>query len=158
MKIIFLDIDGVVNPWDNVMSGSNRDDHGILFETSCINILDRIVKVTGAKIVVSSTWRVRGLEQILQMWADRNLPGEVIGITPVYDFYGEFESESDGTRGYEIQTWLEESNLIITEYLIIDDIKDFYDYQLPNFLHTDGNIGLQESDYQLGIDILNSLY
>ena len=51
MKVIFLDVDGVLN--------SKQDDYSIKLRTdSHLNFLRMIVKSTGAKIVLSSSWRI----------------------------------------------------------------------------------------------------
>ena len=60
--------------------------------------LKKLVDLSGAKIVVSSTWRItRSLEELrsclgaFHMW-----PSDVIGVTP----------RMNADRGYEIQAWL----------------------------------------------------
>jgi predicted mannosyl-3-phosphoglycerate phosphatase (HAD superfamily) len=50
MKIIFLDIDGVLNNYNTLGEGLN-------WESNAVKILKRIIKETGAKVVLSSTWR-----------------------------------------------------------------------------------------------------
>ena len=35
-----------------------------------------------ADIVISSSWKMWGLDAMQRMWARRDLPGKVIGITP----------------------------------------------------------------------------
>lgn len=51
MKIIFLDVDGVLN--------SVQDGYSIRLRTdSHLKLLQHIVKETGAKIVLSSSWRI----------------------------------------------------------------------------------------------------
>ena len=50
MKIIFLDIDGVLNNYNTLGEGAN-------WEPDLVKILNRIIKETKAKIVLSSTWR-----------------------------------------------------------------------------------------------------
>ena len=54
MKIICLDIDGVVNGLDT----KERINGIIGVEQSKIELIKQIVDATGAKIVLSSTWRI----------------------------------------------------------------------------------------------------
>ena len=150
MKIIFLDIDGVLNSTDymnalhfnvrshyskeqlresDLISQFTRDKYGHYFDPRCILFLEAIINKTDAKIVISSTWRGSGLETMQKMWKDRNLAGSVIDITP---------TDKDRHRGTEIEMWLElNSDLPIESYCIIDD--DSFDIlleQKPFFVHT----------------------
>ena len=51
MKVIFLDVDGVLN--------SAQDGYSIRLRTdSHLKLLQRIVQETGAKLVLSSSWRI----------------------------------------------------------------------------------------------------
>lgn len=79
-KIIFLDIDGVLNVYPN-----GRDEYGAKFHSHFEDNLRFIIEKTQAKIVISSTWRMNGLREMKAMWQDRDLPGEVIDVTPVFN-------------------------------------------------------------------------
>ena len=132
-KIIFLDIDGVLN----VMS-REFDEFGQLFNPIFVNNLAYIIEKTNAKLVISSTWRYSGLKQMVNMWKYRNLPGEIIGITP--DLY------KDVDRGDEIKAWLEKNIDKVDNYCIIDDDEDMLTEQLNNFVKTSGNIDHPDCD------------
>ena len=54
MKIIFLDIDGVLNQTGNAAS--------LPFDPNCVMYLNHVIKETGAHIVISSAWRYQILE------------------------------------------------------------------------------------------------
>ena len=69
-KYIFLDFDGVINTQNDK------------FDKNAVANLRRLLERTDAKVVVSSTWRLQGMEYILQLWQENHLPGEVIGLTP----------------------------------------------------------------------------
>ena len=61
MKIIFLDLDGVLNTWQYssylVNSGIEEfDENGSLFDPEAIKNLQYIIDSTHAHIVISSTW------------------------------------------------------------------------------------------------------
>jgi hypothetical protein len=100
-KLIFLDCDGVINK-----SGSDPIDDGLM------DNLSRIVEETGAKIVISSTWRLyqdfhNGIRLALQ---ERGI--DVVGATPEIH---------DAQRHEEISQWLEATNPSEFKYAVIDD-------------------------------------
>ena len=63
MKVIFLDIDGVLN-----VISQGHDEYGSLFHKHFEDNLRYIIEQTGAKIVISSTWRMSGLSEMQRMW------------------------------------------------------------------------------------------
>jgi hypothetical protein len=162
MKIIFADIDGVFN-----LIPQGRDQYGAIWHPHLVENLKTVIEQTGAKIVVSSTWRLSGESVMKDMWRDRNLPGEVIGVTPCFhkelreieDFYERME------RGKEIQAWLD-LHPEVTNYVILDDDNDMLPSQQGNFVRTSNNInhedcvdigyGLTKICAQDAIRILNS--
>jgi hypothetical protein len=141
MKVIFLDIDGVLN-----VLCEGRDEFGCIFHKHFEDNLKNIIKQTQAKIVISSTWRADGLQKMQDMWVKRGLAGEVIDITPM-EVEGElFERyyEPGADRGYEIQQYIEDHPKI-TKYCIIDDDSDMLNHQLKYFVRTFAN--RDHSDY-----------
>jgi hypothetical protein len=77
IKIIFLDIDGVLN-----LCYPKHDKFGRIFHPHFVDNLKMIIDETDAKIVISSTWRADGIERLRELWKYRNYPGEIIDITP----------------------------------------------------------------------------
>ena len=137
MKIIFLDIDGVLN-----VIPEGYDEYGGIFHSNFVDNLKRIIDETGAKIVISSTWRFGGLERMQDMWKFRNLPGEVIDITiDCYQIVEEGRAEffDQVERGHEVQEWID-SHSGIESYVILDDDNDFLTSQRGNFVRTANNI------------------
>ena len=80
-KILFLDIDGVLNPkwWEKK---GHVDKYGAPFDSKCVANLSKIVAETGVEIVISSSWKCMGLPKLQNMWKERELPGKVIGVIP----------------------------------------------------------------------------
>ena len=152
MKIIFLDFDGVMDnaKYDIYLNKHNlpeKDEFGVLFDPDCIAALAKIVEQTGAKIVISSSWKdFMTKEEIDQRWQKRQLPGEVIDVTP----------STSRHRGDEIATWL---NLCPNkcQYVILDDQprEQFNTDQYDHLIITNGFYGLTISDAQQAIEILN---
>ena len=146
VKIIFLDIDGVLN-----CIPQGHDEHGAIFHKHFVDNLERIIKETGAKIVISSSWRSAGLEGMRKMWKDRGYAGEIIDITPYGNTdmqYYDRESKRAGAttpRGCEIEWWLNEKkydtaqSMNIVSYVILDDDKDFLLTQQDNFVQCSEN-------------------
>jgi hypothetical protein len=66
--------------------------------------MNKLIRETGAKIVISSTWRHSGLEFMKKVWTQENMEGEIIGITP--SFRGDIEGYTI-PRGCEIEYHLE---------------------------------------------------
>lgn len=66
MKIIFLDIDGVLNNQVDEERSVIKIDHPDDFISErCVTLLNELIENTGAKVVVSSTWRIgKTVEQL----------------------------------------------------------------------------------------------
>ncbi|QNF34442.1 hypothetical protein HUW51_17555 [Adhaeribacter swui] len=151
MKVIFLDIDGVLNPayhmhalhFHQKYGGVAEDAYGYLFCPHTLEHLAYIVEHTHAKLVISSTWRKKGLTFMQDLWHHRGLPGEVVDITPVID----------NIRGEEIAAWLQPNE--VENFIIIDDENYLLPNQVPYLVQTDMNYGLKLSDAQQCIALLN---
>ena len=128
-----------------------RDEFGAKFDPVCVENLKLIIDDTDARIVVTSTWKMNlELEGLQQMWDSRNLPGEVIGITPDIDPIH---------RGDEIQAWLG-AQAGAVRYAIVDDIPftGFFRTEHLSFLFkVDERIGLDEDTARRVIGHLNKI-
>ena len=153
MKVIFLDFDGVMDTayYDYALIRDrkpNRDAYGPIFDPQCVDYLRQILDQTGASIVVSSTWKfLMSYAELLQMWKDRNLPGQIIGVTPTC---------AGQNRGYEIDLWLQECGEPC-QYVIIDDLdgSNFTVEQLSHLLVVNPYNGLDDLITERAIAILN---
>lgn len=160
-KILFLDIDGVLNSFDSYSSYDklwaidndfkSRDQYGQLFDERCVRWLRYIIEKTDCKIVVSSSWRKNGLLSIQAMWEDRKLAGEVIDITP-FGMNDELEEEhgEEAIRGHKIQDWLNKNEC--DTYCIVDDRSDMMEHQIH--VKTNKRYGL---DYKTSRSIIEHL-
>jgi len=114
MKIIFLDIDGVLNCETGYKSGEcnyvkwkwddGTDDHHQSFYSKSKELLNKLIEETGAKIVISSTWRSSGLDYMKKVWELEGMKGDIIGITPNLRSYVD---KYTIPRGCEIEFYIE---------------------------------------------------
>lgn len=139
MKVIFLDVDGVLITGQIDWKTPNPE---------CIANLNLLIERTGAQIVVSSCWRSgRTLLELRDLFHQWGVRGPVIGRT---DEFMEW-------RGLEIAQWLKErarERGDVGSFVIIDDDADMGDL-LPKLVQTKFHTGLTAEDVQKAIDILN---
>lgn len=157
MKVIFLDIDGVLNytKWyvDERNPGNINGEEGEI-DPLCIERVVRICNETNAKVVISSDWRLSWCGTIFRL-SRMGLPEDLIlDKTPEFIWLKSINPNIDCSRGSEIQAWLDEHKEC-TNYVILDDRTDFSDKQNPHFVHINSYIGLTDKDTDLAINILN---
>lgn len=131
MKILFLDIDGVVNS-EEFFEKRSKGEHPTDIDNYMALLVNRIVENTGCKVVLSSSWRgyKDGEEQIERM----------IGVK-LHDRTPRLTESM--VRGKEIQMWLD-AHPEVEKYAILDDDSDMLVSQAPNFFKTDWKVGLTE--------------
>lgn len=131
MKLIFLDIDGVLVTTRSLMDGNEYR-----FDKECVKNLLEILTVTGAKIVISSSWREdRTLNQLKLLFENNGLGDNIIDITPIH---GDHE-----IRGSEIKAFLDRSDLKIDKFVIIDDEEEMGELA-PFLVETNFKSGIDE--------------
>lgn len=167
-KIIFLDFDGVLNTEHNqnmlLYKGKAwKDKHGAFFDLKAVAELNRIVEETKADIVIESSWKYLGLEAMRQMWRDRNMPGNVIDVTPssasnnwlLNANLDEMNPAHTQWKGVEIASWIAENLHDEDRYVIIDDEYVILDSQLPHFILTNPYDGIIPELADRAIKLLN---
>lgn len=131
MKVIFLDIDGVLNSDEYFDKIENKNIQGIQSEIDVekIKLLKKAIDKTGAKVVLSSSWRyTRNAQYLRELLAS-------------FEIYTDVTPFIQGKRGLEIKQWLSD-NKGVEDFVILDDeIFDSYDEELINKLVkiSDGN-------------------
>ena len=165
-KVIFLDIDGVLNTkwWYTQMDKNTpKDKYGYAFDPIAVANLKKILDETGADIVISSSWKCMGLSQLEEMWEERGLPGKIIGITPnsVSDellLNADIDNmELFHIRGTEIREWLMKNSKSVGNYAILDDMDNMLPEQQAHFVWIDPDIGITDGNAVQAIMILNHL-
>lgn len=150
-KLIFLDVDGVLN--NEVWAAEMWDDynikvynHNILYQPSLVQ-LRRIINATGATIVLSSSWRRfpvarKDLVHWLEMY-DMTIDSD----TPILGYRA-------CCRGDAISAWFEQHPGTY-RYIILDDENDMGEH-MSHLFQTNYLYGLTEKDANMCIDYLNS--
>lgn len=166
LKIVFMDCDGVINSTSYYISDRNPgnlngQDGDIDHE--CVERVLRICKETGAKIVLSSDWRISWPGSLIRLEKAGFPEGLIIDKTPeliwtrmsMHDYMlSEEDEDYEFSRGREIDLWLKE-HPDCTNYVILDDRIDFTEEQQPHFIHVNPMIGLTDDDVDIAIMTLN---
>jgi hypothetical protein len=149
MKVIFLDIDGVLNNLESLRSPrvkvrSSKHSYSAA-HPSCVEALNRITSATNARIVISSTWRGIGLVVLFEIFRQWGITGKTIGYTPLWGYGSE--------RGAEIQEWLNAHK--VKSFVILDDGDDM-GHLRHRLVQTDYQVGLTAADADRAIAMLNA--
>lgn len=153
MNVIFLDVDGVLNcvSTDDTIRGFTGID------TQKIKLLRRIVEVTDAVLVLSSTWKDgweksdKSKQDVYANYLDEKLRSESLII---------FDKTTDvrGYRGLGIIQWLQTHG--VNHFVILDDNNyDFAEHGLsPYHIKTEfynNHGGLRDEHVSLAIKLLS---
>lgn len=183
-KILFLDIDNVLNSSPFNLSGGNTNQYNthkldLLSDTSrllkldlkCldpskIDLLNQTVKETNCDIVISSTWRKqRRLVDLLRVFRVIGFKywENIIDVTPTLSHSP--RTKTSVPRGAEVYEWLIVNKGLLGEkvghyknYCIVDDRSDFLINQINNFVQTNRQTGITTEHRDKIIEILNKDY
>lgn len=128
MKVIFLDVDGVLNNFTLIRQ--NGYDY---IDPVMVSRVAKVVGQTGAKIVLSSTWRL--------MHSDKKLVDMALGVQGM--FVHDSTPHLGSLRSQEISDWLGK-NLEVERYAILDDDDDAGFGLEDSFFQTDPEIGITD--------------
>ena len=168
MKIIFLDIDGVLNceNWYKKRFiqeiDRNMDSYPLCeFYPLAVDQLNVLTKKTNAEIVVSSTWRIgRTVAELNSIFKQVGIEKDILDFTP---------SLRGMPRGVEIKKWIDtyciqdtdrlfnkKGGIKLESYVILDDDSDMLLEQKDNFIKTSWQDGLTAIQVNKAIYILNN--
>ncbi|MFA5024197.1 MAG: HAD domain-containing protein [Patescibacteria group bacterium] len=146
MKVVFLDIDGVL-----VSFASMHLPNEILplsmqpvdaFDEKCVGRLKNILDKTGAKIVLTSSWRkLFDIAEMIEHFKNHGIVGIIDCTASLNDH-----------RGKEIQLWLDENK--VDKFVILDDDDDML-HLSSDLVKTNWKLGLEDNDMELAIEMLN---
>ena len=140
MKVLFLDIGGVVNKRENYDRSKNTGPYPI--DSYCAFLVGRIQLQTGCEVVLSSSWRhhPEGVQNVSERVV------RLLDKTPYLP----------GIRGDEVQAWLDKYPEF-DKYAILDDDMDFYVYQAPHYFKTRFEDGLTDEIAEAVIEHLGRI-
>jgi len=180
MKVIFLDIDGVLNSDQDWLASKKTmtvSDTGYMGISNVrLRLLKQIVDITDAKIVLVSSWKrhyITYKNQVkdyleanvdipLSHYCERDKFGYYLhkkfhknGLD-VFDTTLSYEAGSS-RRGSGILNYLDKHQEI-DSWVVLDDefFIDYYDTIRQHLVFTDEQFGLTEQDVQAAIKILNN--
>jgi hypothetical protein len=152
MKVLFLDIDGVLNAHE-----FNEKAQSTTMRRDCVDQLNRVIEETDCYLVISSAWRynitrgemtVKGFGHLLQ--SHGVMPNRVIGHTREDKYIEE-------ARATQILEWLDAPYW--SRFAVVDDLpihNSSAGKKIQNYFgQTDGAIGLTPKNADELIRILN---
>lgn len=155
MKVIFLDIDGVLN--SRAYDRKRNPDELTNIDETRLPLVKMIVDATEAKIVLSSSWRKHwSIDPLLcdddgdyinNTFAKYGL--EIYGKTPDLGITAE--------RPDEVRTWLNTAEETVDSFVIIDDYRYAWAELADRFVKTNPNfgLGLEREHVLAAIEILS---
>ena len=151
MKAIFCDVDGVLN---NRFTRSRSPNGYTGVSNDLIGNLRKIVVATGAKIILSSDWRL--VRDIPVRKRDFRYLVNKLRIVASLDIADYTDDIDWNCRGREIRKYLTD-HPDISDYVVLDDLP-FKDFEaqgiLPHLVLTDPHFGLTMEDVERAVKIL----
>jgi len=148
--VVFLDVDGVLNSIGFRAKQLNP---------RCIVRLVTLLRASGAKIVLSTSWRTSNpmKRTLLHTLRRHGIPSEtIVGQTPECPAQGKGAPFSE--RAHEVREWLAQHDQV-RAWIAVDDNNysgmdpDFF---AGHFLHTDGARGITDDDVARGLMLLEA--
>jgi hypothetical protein len=158
MKVVFLDVDGVLNSEDDLMvfREKNNIHHCILYdevEERPLQLLKQLIERTDAKIVLSSSWRTAWVTDSGWYYLKEKLETALQSVSLV--IYDRTPKLYNKERGDEIRLWLAHHPEVDT-FVILDDDSDMCEFIETNLVQTTYKHGLLQEHIDKAIEILNS--
>ena len=149
MKYVLLDFDGVLtsDAFSRQCIFEHRRENlfGVdWFDPSCIDALRYMVMKTGAKIVISSSWRDLGEYRLRKLWEYNQMPGALDEKTPTTPEY--ILMKEDALKHWIVSHEKE-------RFVVLDDDN----LDVPNLVKTNPQVGLTRENSEKAICILNEV-
>ena len=150
MKIIFLDIDGVLATNKEFVTNRTKFRENHLwakelrvpygFNKGCVDVFNEILDITNAEIVISSDWRVHwDLDEL-----DKIFKVNGVKKSPIFSTIKnkrKMSSELEDDRVYQINEWVKFNNP--EKWVALDDMN--LSSLGPNFFRTKDSEGLKQT-------------
>ncbi len=161
-KVVFLDIDGVLNSNFWLENNERELSNGTLIDSEKVKLLSDLIKKTNAKIILHSGWRFwfDGDLKPLRLEAEKflemlNAEGLWIdGVTP--DLTTEEIRETKKfslVKAAEILLWLSEHKEV-KSWVVLEDLYLHNEEVDKHQVKTDATVGLTEDDVKRAVEIL----
>jgi hypothetical protein len=155
MKIIFLDIDGVLATtkqfWLNSTNFRKKNEWAMElkvpypFDNKCVNVFNEILESTNTEIVLSSDWRKHwDLKELDIIFKHNKVNKSPIDITPLDPISF---SNGDLNRYHEIMEYIRKND--VKNWVVIDDLEvGFYldENFKDRYFKTDSNEGIKKTN------------
>lgn len=146
-RILFLDIDGVVLHGEALWANNSR-----CLPPEKIELVAEVCRRAGAVVVVSSTWRKS--DETEHRLRGLGLPVHRDWRTD-FTWQGENGECVDEVRGHQIERWLT-AHPDTESYAIVDDDSDMLPHQMPRFIKTPFDTGIDREHVEALVGILNT--
>ena len=163
MKIIFLDFDGVVTAKDGTPGSYMTHDLDEYGPTPvCVDRLMKLVKDSGAKIVISSNWRKFDVDGPGSIWENARYGGAKNPLPRFIPMLGDAYLESLPAirlcKAAVADYWLLNKNEIAS-FVALDDMcsqegYDKFETFKGRYINTDPETGLTDEDCEKALAIL----
>ncbi len=149
MKVIFLDFDGVLNSEKYLRKVGET---GVVIDPARMSLLKEIVDKTGAKIVLTTSWR----EHWEKNATDNNICKTINDIFKKHGLEIFDKTPKQNTkREDEIKSWLD-AHPEVANFVVLDDMFLSAEFLDGHFVKTSFYFnGLDEQDVKNAIEILN---
>jgi hypothetical protein len=168
LRLLFLDVDGVLNDRDILVSASDkskargqynhRDHMADMIGAKYIERVNTLTDRAKADIVMSSTWRCLfdSMPELREFFTSVGLKGKILGRTP-RGFPGQKFSENS-LRGLEIQAFLSAmtAQRDVESLVILDDNTDMAHLK-HRLVKTDGvKVALTDEDVEKAVKLFDT--
>lgn len=152
MKVIFLDIDGVLTAPRSFSPFFQNNALPCGLAQKKIDLLRSIVQKTDAKLVLSSTWRIEFSTDMIPNSAIGQSLANVFASNDI-PLCSRTNSQSISSRPYEIQGWLH-THPDVSSFIIIDDNDFGWGDLSSHWLSIKSATGLTQADAKKAIAML----
>ncbi len=153
MKVIFLDIDGVLNSERSLAAFGHRPwsltpFNWHFFDGVAVRLLARAASETSASVVLSSSWRTDLTTSEDRARLGAYLKVDIIGATPtaIQGPWGELMGSPK--RGDQIEAWLA-AHPEVEDWAIVDDVDEVLPSQAKRLVLVDGDVGFSVANMLL---------
>lgn len=162
MRVLFLDVDGVLNSARYFRKQERREAlpetdewWTVMLDRVAVLRLNTILQRSGAVVVVSSSWRYHlTTDDMQRVLSRKGFLGAVVGRTPRADEVPE-SLKAQRCRGLEIECWLAKNRDRVTSFAILDDLgPGSFGALTPYLVRTSWGSGLLDHHVQEVVALL----